>query len=368
MTRFVHDPRPGRVVFGAGAAREALAEEVDRLGGTRVLLVTTPRGEPVARELTAPLGRRVVATFTGVREHVPVEVAEAARTAAAETGADLVLSIGGGSTTGTAKAVALTTHLPVLAVPTTCAGSEVTPVWGLTRGRRKTTGTDPAVLPRTVLYDPDLLAALPDALAVASGLNAVAHAVEALWAPRADPVTAALAQRAIEALASGLRALATAPGAGRRAVEGSSATAHEELLLGAWLAGSAFAVAGSGLHHAVCHVLGGAFALPHAATHAVVLPHVLAWNAPAAPHAAAAVAAALGGSDAVGALVALARDLRAPTALRDLGLRGGDLEEATDLVLAAVPATNPRVTGRDDVAALLRAAWAGPPAPGSSGS
>lgn len=360
---FTHDALPGRVVFGAGAARTALAGEVDRLGGARVLVLTTARGAGLAAELVAPLGDRVVATSTEVREHVPVEVAHAARALAGRVGADLVLSVGGGSTTGTAKAVALTTGLPVLAVPTTLSGSEVTPVWGLTEGARKTTGTDPAVLPRTVVHDPDLLASLPTALAVASALNAMAHGVEALWVPRGDPVSSALAQRSIRALATGLDAVA---GASATTLADAGGDAREQLLLGAWLAGAAFATAGSGLHHKVCHVLGGAYALPHAPLHAAVLPHVLAWNAPAAPEAAAAVAEALGadGRDAAGAvaaLVALAERLGAPAALRDLGLREDRLEEAADLVTAAVPADNPRPTTRDDVAALLRAAWAGRP-------
>ncbi len=363
--RFTHDPQHGRVVFGAAAARESLTAEVDRLGGQRVLLVTTPRGEALARELTAPLGARLVATFTGAREHVPVEAARAARALAGRERADLVLSIGGGSTTGTAKAVALTTALPVLAVPTTYAGSEVTPVWGMTDGQRKTTGTDPAVLPAAVVYDPDLLAGLPEHLAVASGMNAMAHSVEALWAPGGDPVTDALAQRSIAALADGLRALSAPGGAAPADAQRSRAAAREDLLLGAWLAGTVLATAGSGLHHKICHVLGGAYGLPHAPMHAAVLPHVLAWNAPAAPRAAAAIARALdadGAGDATTALAALAREVGAPAALQDLGLEEADLEEATDLVLDVLPPGNPRPTGRDDVAALLRAAWAGPPA------
>ena len=372
--RFTRDVLAGRVVFGAGAARTALADEVDRLGGARVLVLTTARGADLAAELVAPLGERVVATSTGVREHVPVEVADAARALAAQVGADLVLSVGGGSTTGTAKAVALTTRLPVVAVPTTLSGSEATPLWGLTEGARKTTGTDPAVLPRTVVYDPDLLTSLPLDLAVSSGLNAMAHSVEALWVPRGDPVSSALAERSIRALATGLDALAGAPDGpdGHDGPDGpdAAAAAREQLLLGAWLAGAAFATAGSGLHHRVCHALGGAYALPHAPMHAAVLPHVLAWNAPAAPQAAAAIAEALGAQgrgagDAVAALVALAERLGAPAALRDLGLREDQLEEATDLVTAAVPADNPRPTTRDDVAALLRAAWAGRPRAGA---
>ena len=353
VTPFVYDALPGRVVFGAGTARTALGPEVERLGGTRVLLIATPREEPLARELCGPLGTSVVVAFTGVRPQVPVEVAEAARALAAEHRVDLVLSIGGGSTTGTAKAVAMTTGIPVLAVPTTYAGSEVTPVWGMTEDRRKTTGMDLKVMPRTVIYDPDLTVSLPPGLSAVSGLNAMAHCIEAFWAPGRNPAVSSMAEAGIRALTTGL------PGV---VANGANIDARSEALLGAWLAGAALAVSGTGLHHKICHVLGGTYDLPHAETHAVVLPHVLAFNAPAVPDAADRIASALGATDAVAGLVDLSARLGAPTALRDLGLDGSKLEEATDLVLEKVPPDNPRPVSRDDVAAILRAAWAGAPA------
>ena len=244
-------------------SRTALTSEVERLGATRALVLASTRDEDRVAALTSPLGDRVTGVFTAVREHVPLPTAEAARAAAKEADADVLIAIGGGSTIGAAKAVALTARLPIVAVPTTYAGSEVTPVWGLTENGRKTTGTDPAVLPRVVVYDPELLSTLPPDLAAASAFNALAHAVEAMWAPRRNPATTAIAGEAITRLAAGLRT-------------GDPA----ELLCGAWLAASAFAAAGSGLHHKLCHVLGGTFDLPHARTHAVVLPHVLAFNAP----------------------------------------------------------------------------------------
>ncbi|CAA9390202.1 MAG: Alcohol dehydrogenase, partial [uncultured Pseudonocardia sp.] len=223
----IYEALPGRVVFGAGAARTELAGEVDRLGAAKVLLIASTRDAGRVRALTAPLGDRVAATFTDVREHVPVATAEAALAAA--VGGDAVLAIGGGSTTGAAKAVALTTRLPVLAVPTTYSGSEVTPVWGVSEGDRKTTGTDLAVLPRTVVYDPELTATLPAELAVPSALNAMAHCVEAFWAPRRNPISSVVAEEGVRSLAAGL------------AAEGLAAATA--LLRGVWLAGSAFAVA-----------------------------------------------------------------------------------------------------------------------------
>ena len=240
VQEFTYDALPARIVFGAGAARTRLAPEIERLGARRLLLVASARDAELVREIVAPLGSTVAATFTAVREHVPVATAEAARVAAAEARADAVLSIGGGSTTGAAKAVALTARIPIVAVPTTYAGSEVTAVWGLTEDGRKTTGTDPAVLPRVVVYDPELTASLPRDLAVASGFNALAHGVEAFWAPRRNPVSTAIAEDGIAAVAAGLRK--DEPAA---------------LLRGAWLTATAFAAAGSGLHHKLCHVLGG---------------------------------------------------------------------------------------------------------------
>ncbi|MFE5793962.1 maleylacetate reductase [Streptomyces sp. NPDC056503] len=348
MTSFTYEALPGRVVFGPGVASTRLPAEVDAFGARRILLIAGASEAALARELCAPFADRITATFSGVRPHVPVEVAESAREAAVD--ADLVLCVGGGSTTGTAKAVALTTGLPIVAVPTTYAGSEVTAVWGLTRGSRKTTGTDPIVLPRTVVYDPDLTLTLPVALSVASGLNAMAHCVEAFWAPRRNPVSSAVATDGIRYLAAGLPALAADPedGAGRA-----------DLLLGAYLAGSAFAVAGSGLHHKICHVLGGAFDLPHAETHAIVLPHVLAHNAPNAPEAAFRIASALGTDDPVQGLHELGHKLGIPAGLRELGLRKTDVDTVLDDVLALAPADNPTPVTADGLRTLLYAAWAG---------
>ncbi|MGW4830126.1 maleylacetate reductase [Amycolatopsis japonica] len=348
MNAFVYDALPARVVFGPGVARTGLLNEVDAFGAGRILLVAADSEAALARELCVPFADRIATTFPGVRPHVPVEVAERARAAAA--GADLVLCVGGGSTTGTAKAVALTTGLPIVAVPTTYAGSEVTPVWGLTEEGRKRTGTDSRVLPRTVVYDPELTLTLPVDLSVASGLNAMAHCVEAFWAPRRNPVSSAVAEDGIRHLAAGLPAVAADAG---------DLDARTELLLGAYLAGSAFAVAGSGLHHKICHVLGGAFDLPHAQTHAIVLPYVLAFNASAAPEAASRIASALGLADPVEGLRRLGEKLGVPAGLRELGLREDYADVVLEDILALAPADNPRPVTADGLGALLRAAWAG---------
>jgi alcohol dehydrogenase class IV len=338
-----YEALPGRVVFGAGAARRELAAEVDRLGARAVLLIASERDAERVRELTAPLGDRVAAVFTDVREHVPVETARAARAAA--EGADAVLAIGGGSTVGAAKAVALTTRLPVLAVPTTYAGSEVTPVWGMSEDGRKTTGTDLAVLPRTVVYDPELLVSLPADLARASALNAMAHAVEAFWAPRRNPVSSVLAEEAVRSLAAGLAR-----------EEGLSRAT--DLLRGAWLAGSAFAVAGSGLHHKLAHVLGG-LGLPHARTHAVLLPHVLAFTAPGAPEAALRLGRALGTADPVSGLRDLVAREGVPGGLRELGLDEEQLDAVVERTAGVVPSDHPVPAGPAELSRLVRTAWEG---------
>ena len=353
MEPFARDALPGRVVFGAGAARTALAGEVARLGVSRLLLIAAGGGGTLARDLAAPLADRIAGTFTGVQPHVPVEVADAARKQAAAAGADAVLSVGGGSATGTAKAVALTTGLPVIAVPTTYAGSEVTPVWGLTDGERKTTGVDARVLPRLVIYDPELTVSLPGPLSAASGLNAMAHCVDVFWAPGRNPVSALAAAEAIRVLAAALPAVSR---------DGTDLGARGDLLYGAYLAGTAFAVAGSGLHHKICHVLGGRYGLPHAQTHAIMLPYVLAFNAPGAPEAAGRIGQALGSEDPAGALQALAARLGLPRGLRDIGLREEQLAEAARLIEPVVPADNPVPAGAAALQALLRQAWAGDPA------
>jgi alcohol dehydrogenase class IV len=344
---FSYETLPLRVHFGAGRAADHVAAEVERLGAHRVLLVATARETPRARTLLAGVTDRCVGSFSAVRQHVPAATAAEAVRTARDSAADAVVCVGGGSTTGTAKAVAKETGLPIIAVPTTYAGSEVTPVWGITTDARKETGTDPRVLPVAVVYDPDLLGDLPVEIAVPSAFNALAHCVEAFWTPRANPVTSVLATEGVRALGGGLRA----------ATAGHAEAGREELLYGAYLAGTVFATAGSGLHHKICHALGGAFDLPHAPLHTVVLPHVLAFNTPAVPQTEARIAGALGSPTAREGLDALYAATGAPRSLEAIGLRADQLEEAVDVVAAKLPIDNPRPLSRTDVADLLRAAF-----------
>lgn len=345
---FEHSWPAQRIVFGWHTASDALTVEVERAGAHRLMVVAGASEQAAATRVTD--GLPVAVRHSEVARHVPVEVAERARQVAAEHDVDLLVSVGGGSTTGLAKAVALTTGLPIVAVPTTYAGSEATDMWGLTEQRRKSTGTDPRVLPRTVIYDAALTLSLPVEISVSSGLNAMAHCTDSMWAPRSDPIDRALAAEGIRALDAGLPQVLADP---------QGRVGREQALYGAWLAAVAFSSAGSGLHHRICHVLGGMFDLPHAPTHAVLLPYVLALNAPYAPPAADRIAAAFETTDPLAGLLRLDRRLDAPRALRDLGLAEGDLERAVEPVLAAVPPDNPAPVTGDDIRGLLRAAWRG---------
>lgn len=350
----VYETRQQRVVFGVGTGRSALADEVERLGATRIMLVAGAFELPVAERIT--VGLPVVATFSDVVQHVPVAVAEAARELAAIVAADVVVSVGGGSTTGTAKAIAMTQRLPIIAVPTTYAGSEATDVWGLTEGERKMNGSDSSVVPRSIIYDAELTVSLPPSLTVNSGLNALAHCVDALWGPTASIPATALATEGIRLLARALPDVLA---------DGSDLEARTGAQAATYVSAAAFAAAGSGLHHKICHVLGGTYGLEHSAMHAVVLPHVIGFNAPAAPEAADRIAASLAaagfgdGADALSALLELYSVLGAPTSLGHLGLRSDDVAQAAALAMEKVPASNPRPVALADLEALLGRAQAG---------
>ena len=192
---FTYEALPMRVLFGAGRST-ALAEEVERLGPNRVLVLCTPEQATTAETIAEALGDRSAGVLPGAQMHVPVGVVDAASAHAREVGADGCVAAGGGSTIGLGKAIALRHGLPVIAVPTTFAGSEMTPIWGLTENGVKRTGRDATVLPRSVVYDPELIRTLPVGLAVTSGLNAVAHAVEGLYAPDTSPVVELMAEAA----------------------------------------------------------------------------------------------------------------------------------------------------------------------------
>jgi len=346
---FSYQALPMRVVFGAGALAK-LPDEVAALGLTRVLVLCSPEQEDTGRAVAAALGQRAAGVLAEARMHVPVEVARRARDLAVELGADGCVAVGGGSAIGLGKAIALEHDLPIIAVPTTYAGSEMTPVWGLTEGGQKRTGRDLRVLPRSVLYDPEMTLSLPAQLSATSGMNAIAHAVEGLYAPDASPIISLMAEEGARALAGAMP---------RVVADGSDIDARAEAQYGAWLCGAVLAATTMSLHHKLCHTLGGTLDLPHAPTHTVVLPHALAFNQPAAPQAVAALSRALGGvPDPARELWELAGRLDAPRSLAELGMAEADIPRIAELAVAD-PYANPRPVTRDGLESLLRAAWAG---------
>lgn len=346
---FHYTALPMRVRFGSGSL-SALPRELDELGLDRVLVLCSPGHADTGARVADILGERCVGVRAEAVMHVPVEVADRARAVAVELGADGCVTVGGGSTIGLGKAIALKHGLPIVAVPTTYAGSEMTPVWGLTTNGRKETGRDAQVLPRSVVYDPDLTLTLPATLSVTSGINAMAHAAEALYAPDASPIISLMAEEGVRALAAALPTIVD---------DGSDVDARSGALYGAWLCGATLGATTMSLHHKLCHALGGTLNLPHADTHSVVLPHVLAFNAPYAPAAMSALCRALpGDGPAAARLWTLARELGAPRSLAELGMLESDIDRITNEVMSTSYG-NPRPLTAEGVRGLLHAAWAG---------
>ncbi len=347
-TSFVYFSLPGRVVFGEGCL-STLPQEVQALGAQRALVLCTPEQRSVAEQVSRQLGDRSAGIFDQAVMHVPIETARAARARAAELGADLAVAVGGGSTIGLGKAIALDSGLPIIAIPTTYAGSEMTTIFGITEGGIKKTGRDPRVLPRTVLYDPTLTLSLPIGLSVTSCMNAIAHAAEGLYAPDGNPIMGLMAEAGISAIARSLPSLCA---------NAQDMSARTDALYGAWLCGKVLGHVAMSLHHKLCHTLGGTFNLPHAETHTVVLPQALAYNTPAAPEAMARIARALGSTTAAQGVFDLAQRHGAPVSLRELGLKATDLDRACELALEN-QYNNPRPLGRVAIRQLLQDAFDG---------
>lgn len=348
MKRFVYNGQPGRVVFGPGALGQ-LGQEIEALGARRALVLSTPEQRASAEHVAQILGARAAGVFDRAVMHVPIETAREARELARQLDADCAVAVGGGSTTGLGKAIALDSGLPILAIPTTYAGSEMTPIYGITEGGLKKTGRDARVLPRTVIYDPELTLTLPVGLSVTSGINAIAHAAEGLYSVDSNPVMDLMAEEGIRALGRALPAIR----ADARDLE-----ARGDALYGAWLCGIVLGNVGMALHHKLCHTLGGSFNLPHAQTHTIVLPHALAYNAKAAPEAMRRIARALDGAGAPQAVFDLAQGNGAPVALRDIGMKAQDLDRACDIALQN-QYPNPRPLERAAIRQLLQDAFEG---------
>ena len=336
---FVYAALPTRVVFGRGKIAQA-AGEAARLGMKRPLIITTRHQAESGKAIVDAAGG---VAFAGAAMHTPVSVTEEAMAIVKAEGCDGTIALGGGSSTGLGKAIAFRTDLPQLVIPTSYAGSEMTNILGETQDAAKITKRDAKIQPEAVIYDPDLLATLPPQFGATSGMNAIAHAVEGLYAVDGNPIVSLMAEE-------GIRALATALPQGK--------DGQDEALYGAWLCGAVLGSVAMALHHKLCHVLGGTFNMPHAETHTVILPHATAYNAVAAPEAMAHVARALGAASAAGGLFDLATSLGAPTTLKELGMPEEGLDKAADIAVAN-PYPNPRPLQRDAIRKLLDDAYHG---------
>ncbi|MBS0505981.1 MAG: maleylacetate reductase [Proteobacteria bacterium] len=346
-TPFSYDINPARIVFGPGTLAR-VGDEIKRLGASRALILSTPFQQADAQALARQLGPLSAGVFAEAAMHTPVAVTARAMAAFDAAGADCVVALGGGSTIGLGKAIAYRNDAPQVVVATTYAGSEVTPILGQTEDGVKTTVRDPKILPEVVIYDPDLTLGLPVAMSVTSGLNAMAHALEAVYARDRNPVASLMAVEGVRALQGALPVIVADP---------RNAAARSDALYGSWLCGTVLGTVGMALHHKLCHTLGGSFDLPHAETHAIVLPHSAAYNAQAAAAELRPLTALFGG-DIGGGLYDFARSLGAPLALKDLGLQESQLDQAADLTVKN-PYWNPRPIARDAVRALLQRAWEG---------
>jgi alcohol dehydrogenase class IV len=348
VDNFVYNGNPARVIFGRGTVSR-LGDEADRLGVRRILVLSTPEQADQATGIAEVLGSRFAGLYSKAQMHTPVEVTQDAMRTVESLSADAVLSIGGGSTTGLGKAIAFRTDLPQIVVPTTYAGSEATPILGETENGRKVTKSDPRILPEVIVYDVDLTLTLPVAMSVTSGINAIAHAVEALYAREANPIVSLMAEQGIAAIARALPIIARQP---------DDADARADALYGAWLCGVCLGSVGMALHHKLCHTLGGMFNLPHAPMHTALLPHAVAYNAPATTEAMAKIAAALGSDDAATGLFDLAEGLGASMALKTMGMPGDGIDAAVEQAMANAY-WNPRALEKEGLRQLLATAYEG---------
>ncbi|MBF5005767.1 maleylacetate reductase [Diaphorobacter caeni] len=353
---FVFNGVAQRVRFAAGSI-DSLRAEVQQLGAKRAMVLCTPEQRALAEDVATRLGELAVTVYDKAVMHVPMETARAAQELARQLGADCAVAVGGGSTIGLGKAIALDSGLPIIAIPTTYAGSEMTPIFGLTEGGVKRTGKDVRVLPKTVIYDPLLTLRLPVGMSVTSAINALAHAAESLYAADGNPVMDLMAEEGIRSIARAVPVITQ---------DAANLSAREDALKGAWLCGAVLGNVGMGLHHKLCHTLGGTFNLPHAPVHTVVLAHALAYNSAAAPDAMRRIARAMGVSEAEAnrplaaaqAVFDLAAANGAPTALKDIGMQRADLGRARDLALQS-QYPNPRPLEANAIDALLENAFEG---------
>lgn len=350
IENFVFSTLPNHVIFGIGRLDQVRAE-VERLGGKRAMVISTSHQQGLAETIGGLLGDLCVCIHPHAIQHVPYETVEAALKEAEAHAIDILVAPGGGSTIGLAKGMALENGLPILAIPTTYAGSEMTHIWGISRDGRKTTGKNPVVKPKSVIYDPELVRTLPPAMSLTSGINAMAHAVEALYAQNKNPIVSMMAEESIRQLALGLPAVVADP---------DDIHARASSFYGAWLAATVLDMVGMALHHKLCHTLGGSFGMPHAQTHTVVLPYATAFNHPATPDAMQAIARALNCdmNDVPGSIQDISRQNGGPISLKELGFKETDLDQAAEIAVQN-KYFNPRPFNQADLRELLGQAYTG---------
>jgi alcohol dehydrogenase class IV len=353
MDSFEYNVNASRVVFGSGSIAK-LPAEIRKLNCSAPLLLLTPRQSTQSdkfRPILEDGSIRLAGVFPNATMHTPTHITDQAVQMLKDTSADCVISVGGGSVVGLGKAVSIRTGVPHLAIPTTYSGSEMTPILGETHEGRKTTRSDKGILPATVIYDVDLTMSLPPPTCVVSGVNAIAHAMEALYATNTNPIISLLACDGVKALAESLPQIVSEP---------PSRSARERALYGAWLCGTCLGSTSMAIHHKLCHTLGGSFGLKHAETHTIVLPHALSYNAPAIPELMAKLATLFPDSqgDALRGLDSLLGKLNAPRALKDLGMGEEDIDKAADIAMSN-KYPNPRDLERESVRELIRRAWSG---------
>ncbi|MBA9027198.1 maleylacetate reductase [Peribacillus huizhouensis] len=350
MKNFIYEALATRVIFGAGEIRK-VQSELKNISVKRALVISTPGQEELAIKISSLLGDLCTGIHAKAVQHVPMETVEKSVKLVSELNIDSLVPVGGGSSIGLAKAIALYTSLPIVAIPTTYAGSEMTPIWGITENGIKKTGKDVVVKPKSVIYDPELSVNLPVRVSVTSGLNAMAHCVEGLYAENTNPIISLLAEEGIRALHSSLPSIL---------VDKNDVVARSKALYGCWLAGTVLGSVGMALHHKLCHVLGGSYNLPHADTHSVILPYALWYNAAYAPDAVQAIARSLGTEkDAVAeALFDLNTSLGGPTSLAKIGMKETDLDQAAELATKNAY-YNPRSIDQQSIRQLLEYAFKG---------
>jgi alcohol dehydrogenase class IV len=364
---WTHTALAQQLVFGSGSVGR-LPELVKLLGARKALLVTTegrlasPEGEQVVRLL----GRSLASTFAEVQSHVPVPLVQQAVLQARRDGIDVVVSFGGGSCADLGKAVCFfleqeagmpgASHIdrpviPHISVPTTYSGAELTPFFGMTdpTTKQKQGAGGPTSAPVVAVYDPDLTASTPTRVRAETGMNALAHCVEAAYSPHRTPEAEAIALAGAHRIHAALPAVVA---------DTSDMDALAAMLEGAALAGRCLLNAGMGVHHGLAQLVGGRTGIPHGLANAILLTHAVAFNEPAVPDAVARLAGALGATDAAAAVDGLREAVGLPGRLSEVGVAEDDLEAVARLSQANHNvARNPRPVSEDDALAILRAAW-----------